>query len=328
MRGARLAGRVWLAASVAGALWISTIFGTASGTSAKQSNDPINQQALTSLLDQLEAQGQVANVAAVKDLLAKIQSNQDYLASLNQQLSTDQTNLAVLDVQLTGDRNALVNLVSTAYVDGNGAQEVAQALASPNMTQFFDSSTLPEAIASQVSQLVGSIDHDRHAMSGAEDQLLADESQALSVQGQLGAQSRQLLADLTRPTPAVTTGDWSFAFGTCTYWASGQWRANGWPVNWGGDAWQWWANAGAAGHPEGETPAVGAIVVWPPDVSGESWGAGHVAYVIAVGAGEFEVSEMNFYGPTGGGFDQVDYRWVPDSGAGFDGFIYPPGGAS
>ncbi|MGH7610470.1 MAG: CHAP domain-containing protein [Candidatus Dormibacteria bacterium] len=323
-----MAGRVWLAASVAGALWIATVFGTAAGTLAKQSTDPANQQALTSLLDQLEAQGQVADVAAVKGLLAKIQANQSYMGTLNHQLSTDQTNLGVLNTQLTGDRNALVNVVSTAYVDGNGAQAVAEALASPNMTQFFDSSTLPEAIASQVTQLVSAINRDRHQISQAENQLLADETQALSVQQQLGTQSAQLLSELTHPAPTVSTGDWSFAFGTCTYWAAGQWRANGWPVNWGGDAWQWWANAAAAGHPEGETPEVGAIVVWPPDVSGESWGAGHVAYVIAVGAGNFEVSEMNFYGPTGGGFDQVDYRWVPDSGAGFYGFIYPPTGSS
>jgi surface antigen len=75
---------------------------------------------------------------------------------------------------------------------------------------------------------------------------------------------------------------------------------------------------------------VGAIVVWPPDSGGAS-SEGHVAFVTAVpapGAGDsdsFEVSEMNFYGVSGGGFDRVDYRLVPDSGSGFDGFIYPPG---
>jgi hypothetical protein len=58
---------------------------------------------------------------------------------------------------------------------------------------------------------------------------------------------------------------------------------------------------------------------------------GHVAYVTAVsvpGAGfpnNFEISEMNFYGSPGGGFDRVDYRVIPDVGSGFDGFIYPPG---
>jgi len=185
-----------------------------------------------------------------------------------------------------------------------------------------------------VAQLVASIQHDQVSLTKANDQLLAQEATAESVQSQLGQQSGQLLAQLTRPTPSVitgisaVTGDWAFAFGTCTYWAAGQWRANGWAVNWGGDAYQWWANAAAAGHAEGQTPEVGAIVVWPPN-SGGAWGSGHVAYVTAVdvpGAGapnNFEVSEMSYYA-NGGGFDRVDYRVVPDSGSGYEGFIYPP----
>ncbi|HUY09083.1 MAG TPA: CHAP domain-containing protein [Candidatus Dormibacteraeota bacterium] len=328
MRGARFAGRAWLAASVAGLVWVSSIFVPGLGATAQQSTDSVNQQALTSLLDQLEAQGEVADASSVKILLTKIETNQNQLNSLNQQLSNDQTTQQVLQVQLAGDRTALVSLVSTAYVDGNGAAEVATALASPDMTQFFDNSTLPEAIASQVTQLVKSIQHDQQSITKADQQLLAGEASAESIEGQLGVQSNELLAELVHPSPTVSTGDWAFAFGTCTYWAAGQWRANGWDVNWGGDAYQWWANAAAAGHAEGRTPEVGAIVVWPPNSGGAS-DAGHVAYVTAVdvpGAGSpdnFEVSEMNYYG-SGGGFDRVDYRVVPDSGSGFDGFIYPP----
>jgi surface antigen len=332
MRGAQFAGRAWLAASVAGLVWVSSIFVTGVGATAQQSTDPVNQQVLTSLLDQLEAQGEVADASSVKTLLAKIETNQNQLNSLNQQLSNDQTTQQILQVQLSGDRNALISLVSTAYVDGNGAAEVATALASPDMTQFFDNSTLPDAIASQVAQLVNSIQHEQQSIVKADQQLLDDEASAESIEGQLGVQSNELLAELTHPAATVTTGDWAFAFGTCTYWAAGQWRANGWDVNWGGDAYQWWANAAAAGHAEGSTPAVGAIVVWPPDSGGAS-DAGHVAYVTAIsvpGAGypnNFEVSEMNYYG-SGGGFDRVDYRVVPDAGSGFDGFIYPPTASS
>ncbi|MGB9483616.1 MAG: CHAP domain-containing protein [Candidatus Dormiibacterota bacterium] len=328
MRGARFAGRAWLAASVAGLVWVSSIFVPGLGATAQQSTDSVNQQALTSLLEQLEAQGEVADASSVKILLTKIETNQDQLNSLNQQLSNDQTTQQVLQVQLAGDRTALVSLVSTAYVDGNGTAEVANALASPDMTQFFDNSTLPEAIASQVTQLVKSIQHDQQSITKADQQLLADEASAESIEGELGVQSNELMAELVHPSPTLSTGDWAFAFGTCTYWAAGQWRANGWDVNWGGDAYQWWANAAAAGHAEDSTPEVGAIVVWPPDSGGAS-DAGHVAYVTAVdvpGAGSpnnFEVSEMNYYG-SGGGFDRVDYRVVPDSGSGFDGFIYPP----
>ncbi|MGC1194619.1 MAG: CHAP domain-containing protein [Candidatus Dormiibacterota bacterium] len=328
MRGARFAGRAWLAASVAGLVWVSSIFVPGLGATAQQSTDSVNQQALTSLLEQLEAQGEVADASSVKILLTKIETNQDQLNSLNQQLSNDQTTQQVLQVQLAGDRTALVSLVSTAYVDGNGSAEVATALASPDMTQFFDNSTLPEAIASQVTQLVKSIQHDQQSITKADQQLLADEASAESIEGELGVQSNELMSELVHPSPTLSTGDWAFAFGTCTYWAAGQWRANGWDVNWGGDAYQWWANAAAAGHAEDSTPEVGAIVVWPPDSGGAS-DAGHVAYVTAVdvpGAGSpnnFEVSEMNYYG-SGGGFDRVDYRVVPDSGSGFDGFIYPP----
>jgi surface antigen len=329
MRGARFAGHVWLAASVAGLVWVSSIFGAGLGAVAQQSTDPANQQALTNLLDQLEAQGQVADVATVKILLTKIVENQSYLNSLNQQLTTDQSTEQVLQVQLGGDRNALVSLVSTAYVDGNGPAEVAEALASPNMTQFFDNSTLPDSIASQVGQLVGSIEHDQQSLAKADSQLLADEASAEAVEQRLGVESNELMGELTHPSATVITGDWAFAFGTCTYWAAGQWRANGWDVNWGGDAYQWWADAAAAGHAEGRTPEVGSIVVWPPGAGGAS-DLGHVAYVTAVsvpGAGypnNFEISEMNFYGVPGGGFDRVDYRVIPDVGSGFDGFIYPP----
>ncbi|MGH7667462.1 MAG: CHAP domain-containing protein [Candidatus Dormibacteria bacterium] len=332
MRGARFVGRAWLAAGVAVSIWVSSILVPGLGAAADHSNDAGSEQALTALLDQLEAHGEVADAASVKILLTKIESNESQLTSINHQLSTDQTTQQVLQVQLAGDSRALVNLVNTAYVDGNGTAEVADALASPDMTQFFDTTTLPDAIASQVATLVGSIEHSRATLAKEDQRLLADESTAQTVQGELGVESGQLLAELIQPSPTVTTGDWAFAFGNCTYWAAGQWRANGWDVNWGGDAYQWWANAAAAGHAEGSTPMVGAIVVWPPYGGGAS-AEGHVAYVTAVavpGAGypnNFEVSEMDYYG-AGGGFDRVDYRVVTDSGSGFDGFIYPPTASS
>ncbi len=94
-------------------------------------------------------------------------------------------------------------------------------------------------------------------------------------------------------------------------------------MTWGGNAYQWWANAAAAGYAEGQTPEVGSVVVWGIDVAGESYGYGHVAYVVAVKPGSFEISEMNFSGVPGGGWDRVDYRWVTD-GAGYLGFIYGP----
>jgi surface antigen len=209
-------------------------------------------------------------------------------------------------------------------VDGNGSQAVAEALAAPNISQFLTSTTLPAAIASQVATLVSTIRHDRRVVASDSSQLRQDEAQAMVSQQQLGAESLQLLSQLQPAAPVVGigpggSGGWSFAFGECTWYVATQRQ-----VTWGGNADQWWANAAAAGYLEGQTPEVGSIVVWGPDVPGESFGYGHVAYVEAVQGNQFEVSEMNFSGVPGGGWDRVDYRWVPD-GAGYLGFIYGHG---
>ncbi len=325
MRGARLIGRVWLAAAMAGVVWVSAVAGPGPLASAKQGMS-VDQAKLTALLNQLQAQGDLAARSKVMALLVKIEAEQTYVNQLNHTLAADQATASALNEQMVGDRNALVSLVSTAYVDGNGSQAVAEALAAPNISQFLSSSTLPAAIASQVGNLVGSIQHDQQVVAADTSQLTADENQAMSAQQQLGAQSQQLLSELTTPRPvfaaavgAGSGGSWSFAFGDCTWYVATQRK-----VTWGGNADQWWAGAAAAGYLEGQVPTVGSIVVWGPYVPGESYGYGHVAYVEAVQGTQFEVSEMNFSGVPGGGWDRVDYRWVQD-GAGYLGFIYGPG---
>lgn len=317
MRGAQVLGRVSLAITMAGMVWLSAVLGPGPNASAQQglAND---QAQLTRLLDQLRAQGDLTSQSQVLALLTQIQSEQAYLVQLNSKLSADQQAAGALQQQMAADRLALTNLVSTAYVDGNGSQAVADALAAPNLSQFLASTTLPAAVASQVAQLVGTIEHDQQVVATSTAQLRADESQAMVAQDQLGVKSQQLLAELTTPQPSIGTGNWSFAFGDCTWWVASQRK-----VTWGGNAYQWWANAAAAGYAEGQTPEVGSVVVWGIDVAGESYGYGHVAYVVAVKPGSFEISEMNFSGVPGGGWDRVDYRWVTD-GAGYLGFIYGP----
>ena len=317
MRGAQAIGRVSLAVAMAGLVWISAMLGPGPNTRAQQGLAG-DQAQLTQLLNQLRAQGDLASQSQVMALLTQIESEQSYLKQLNAKLAADQATSATLQRQMAGDQIALTNLVSTAYVDGSGSQQVAEALAAPNLGQFLASAALPSAVASQVAQLVGTIKHDQQVVATATAQLQAAESQAMVAQAQLGQRSQQLLAELTTPQPAIGTGSWSFAFGDCTWWVASQRK-----VTWGGNAYQWWANAAAAGYAEGQTPEVGSIVVWGIDVPGESWGYGHVAYVVAVKPGSFEVSEMNFYGVPGGGWDRVDYRWVQD-GAGYLGFIYGP----
>jgi surface antigen len=80
----------------------------------------------------------------------------------------------------------------------------------------------------------------------------------------------------------------------------------------------WAINARNRGLSVGSTPRVGATVVFAPGVQGAS-SLGHVAHVVAVSGGRFEVSEMNYYGGSPpGGFGKVDYRWTyPGSGVSF-----------
>jgi surface antigen len=105
-----------------------------------------------------------------------------------------------------------------------------------------------------------------------------------------------------------------FAYGYCTWWV-----AHKRYIPWRGNAYQWWWNARAFGFAEGAAPRPGAVMVL--GISGTS-PQGHVAYVESVNPnGSFLVSEMNWWGVPGGGWNRVDYRTV-SSMAGVLGFIY------
>ncbi len=92
----------------------------------------------------------------------------------------------------------------------------------------------------------------------------------------------------------------AFPVGQCTYWAS----SNHPGVAWVGDAWQWWAKAATAGHPESSVPQIGEIVVYTNN--GHYSGFGHVAIVVGVWGSSYTVSEMNLVG-----LDLVDQRVSP-----------------
>ena len=120
--------------------------------------------------------------------------------------------------------------------------------------------------------------------------------------------------------PAANTSQWSmgpgngFDYGSCTWWV-----ANKRPIPWRGNAGAWWWNARPFGFAEGPTPRVGAILVMGG--SGIS-PLGHVAFVESVNvSGSFVVSEMNWWGVSGGGWNRVDYRTVT-SMQDVMGFIY------
>ena len=113
--------------------------------------------------------------------------------------------------------------------------------------------------------------------------------------------------------PAPGTGN-GFSYGYCTWWV-----AHKRYIPWRGNAAEWWWNARSFGFAEGATPRAGAVMVM--GVSGTS-PQGHVAYVeSAKPDGSFVVSEMNWWGVPGGGWNRVDYRTVT-SMRGILGFIY------
>ncbi len=89
-----------------------------------------------------------------------------------------------------------------------------------------------------------------------------------------------------------------FPFGQCTWWAAYNRR-----VTWSGNADDWLLNARAQGVETSLTPSPEAIVVYRP--GGGYSELGHVAVVIAVAAGSYTVSEMNFIG-----WGQVNTRAV------------------
>lgn len=99
-----------------------------------------------------------------------------------------------------------------------------------------------------------------------------------------------------------------FPFGQCTWWVAFNRR-----VSWNGNAGDWLANASAQGIPIAATPSVGAIVAYRP--GGPYSELGHVAVVIAVNSGSYQISEMNALG-----WGQVNTRevvWPDPHAAGF-----------
>ena len=110
-------------------------------------------------------------------------------------------------------------------------------------------------------------------------------------------------APQSRSVGPVSGGANGFTYGYCTWWV-----AHKRSIPWRGNAAQWWWNARSFGFAEGSTPQPGAVMVM--GISGTS-PQGHVAYVESVNPnGSFVVSEMNWWGVSGGGWGRVDYRTV------------------
>jgi surface antigen len=179
-----------------------------------------------------------------------------------------------------------------------------------------------DGLASQRDQLQATVDSQQQAL----DQLQAAQRQ---MQDKLAAAKLQEAIDGARAenaqaaimtagpvvdpqavqqsVPACSGPIGGFPCGQCTWWVA----ANR-PVNWSGNAWQWLANASAAGHATSRQAQPGSIVVYGPGTGYSVFG--HVGVVTAVNGSTFTVSEMNYTG-----LGVVDKR--ESSYAGVEGFV-------
>lgn len=129
------------------------------------------------------------------------------------------------------------------------------------------------------------------------------------------------VAPVTHPSTAgiawggTTYGGNGYAFGNCTYYAYNRRIQLGLAVgsNWGNAS--TWAVAAEStpGFVVNHTPSVGAIAQWNAYAGSSGW-AGHVGIVESInGDGTITISEMNYYGVSGGGFNRVDRRTIAPS---------------
>lgn len=119
------------------------------------------------------------------------------------------------------------------------------------------------------------------------------------------------LRSTSSAAPTVANG---WPWGQCTWYVALRRSDMGEQVTWGGDAWQWLANAAAQGKPETTIPAPGEIAVY---LRGGSYDSrfGHVALVVAAWPGWYVVAEANYYGL--GVIDTRSIGWPDPKVAGF-----------
>ena len=262
------------------------------------------------------------------------------LLKLSQQIQDDEHTVSTAKTQLA-------QLVRATYVTSSSDGFVAAILSADDFSQAMDRMKGAAHVTDEVRQLEQRLKDRQTALANERAQLQKDFAEAKGLESDLANQNGRMMALVAQRDAAFRSVDGParaiaaqiadidsqlagnsapavkgsgpcgnhFAYGYCTYYVATR-RC----IPWFGNAWQWWANAAAAGYKEGRTPAVGAVAVWGRYGSSPD---GHVGYVEAVGptsgvpAGSFLVSEMNY-----SGWNRVDRRVVADNATGLLGFIY------
>jgi surface antigen len=125
---------------------------------------------------------------------------------------------------------------------------------------------------------------------------------------------------------------WQFLTRECTSFVA--WRirhdlgisdfTNGWRGGWFGNADNWAANARNLGVPVNNTPTVGAVAQFPPNVQGAG-SLGHVAFVIGVGNGTVTVEDYN-YADSYDGYTRYNYSQHVVNTSGLNFIHFTPAG--
>ena len=279
----------------------------------------------------------------------RVLNERKQLARLNATLLSLSSALNSNDATAAQDKAQLAGITRATYETSGNNQVLAAVLSAGSFNQAIDELKAANQVSQQVLNLIERLAASNNAIVAEQNSIRADASSAITLEGQLAAQSDQLLtvlenrnmlfAGLNGPARAVAAqianidnqiayleagphvGSGAcgnhFAYGFCTYYVATR-RC----VPWLGNASSWYIAAAQMGYKEGRLPLAGAIVVFRPGVGGVS-PEGHVAYVEAVGPaagiplGSFKLSEMNF-----AGWNRVDYRVLSDTTSNIEGFIY------
>ncbi len=342
---------------------IGTIPNTQAGSSANSSQAPNSaiaalQQRRAQLIAQLAAMqpslsaagGSVNSAESLFNAQqTRVLNERNQLAKLNATLLSLSSQLNSNDATAAQDKAQLAAITRATYETSGNNQMLAAVLSAQSFNQAIDELKAANQVSRQVLDLVERLAASNRAITAEQTSIRSDAASAQNLEGQLAAQSDQLLvilenrntqfAGLSGPAravaseianidnqiaylesgPHVGTGACGnhFAYGFCTYYVATR-RC----VPWLGNASSWYIAAAQMGFKEGRLPVAGAIVVFWPGVGGVS-PEGHVAYVEAVGpaegipTGSFKLSEMNF-----AGWNRVDYRVISDATSNIEGFIY------
>jgi surface antigen len=252
----------------------------------------VDSQSIADFMEQLDSATTVSR--QVQQLMAQVEADAQALNVLQQSQQSRLAQAAQAESQLEADQAALQGQESEL-------KQQAASLGSQAAGLLGQRNSLLSQIASVRAQ--------QQAAEEAAAAAAAEAAAAAAAAAKSGGGSG-MCGGVLCPFAFGTISD-SFPWGQCTWYVASLRE-----VPWGGNADEWFGNAGAMGYSTGSTPKPGAIVVWGPG-NGYSY-YGHVAYVVAVvSPSDFYVNEANF-DEIPGNIDSREVTTLND----VEGFIY------